>query len=96
MPATQLRDQLDDMFAAHFLTREERPEGTLYLAPDPRRLGELRRLLIRFEAWGRHEEEMPEAVDRAIKLLRQRGGDVVIRENRAGVLVVRRGAVKAA
>jgi hypothetical protein len=50
-----------------------------------------RRLLITSKAWEDFEPELPEAVERAIELLREFGGAVVIREDQAGELVVVRG-----
>ena len=72
------------------------PEGTLYLAPDPKRLGDLHRLLITSDLTNGNRAQLPDAVDQAIKILREQGGDVMIRVGKAGGLVVRRGKVKAA
>ena len=52
-------------------------------------------MLITREAWSDENDEMPEVVDRAIKLLRKQGGDVMIRVTQTGKLAVRRGAVRA-
>ncbi len=94
MAATQLAVPLDELLGAYFLTREAHGKGTLFLAPDPECCGHCHRLLIRSEAWRRrHEQEMSRATAQAIKLLKRRGGDLVILETQTGELVVRRGPV---
>jgi len=100
MPASQLADGVAAALGAYFLTREKREEGTLFLAPDPKRRGHFLRLLIAFEAWNDDEKEVPgtvhRAVRRAIAVLDEHGGDAVIREGPGGDLViVRESALRA-
>jgi hypothetical protein len=90
MTVHDLADRLGDKLGERFVTRQERPDGILFRGPDPKKLGRLLRLLITSEAWEDYEVKLPGAVDRAIELLREFGGYVVIREDQAGELVVAR------
>jgi hypothetical protein len=90
MTVHDLADRLGDKLGERFVTRQERPDGILFRGPDPKKLGRLLRLLITSGAWEDYGVELPEAVDRAIELLREFGGYVVIREDQAGELVVAR------
>ena len=95
MRESQIANRIDDKLGEHFVTREKGARGHLFLTADSIGPGKLLRLLITFEAWSDYKNEIPEAINRAIKILRQRGGDVVIRETKAGGLIVRRQAVGA-
>ncbi len=96
MTAYELGDRLRDKLGEHFLTWQERADGVLFRGLDPKHRGRLLRLLITSEAWKDYEARLPEAVVRAMGLLRERGGYVVIREDQAGELaVVRESALRA-
>jgi hypothetical protein len=96
MTVHELGDRLRDKLAEQFLTWQERADGILFRGLDPKHRGRLLRLLITSEAWKDYEVKLPGAVDRAIELLREFGGYVVIREDQAGELVVVRESVLAA
>ena len=90
MAVDEIGDRLGDKLGEQFVTQQERSDGILFHGPDPKRRGRLLRLLITFEAWGDHDDELPGAVDRAIELLIEHGGDVVIRrdESISGLVVL--------
>jgi hypothetical protein len=96
MPRHELGDRLRDKLAEQFVTRHERTDGILFRGPDPKHPGRLLTLLITVEAWAGYKDELPEAVDGTIGLLRGNGGYVVIREDRGGELVVVRESALAA
>jgi hypothetical protein len=90
MTIRDLADRLGDKLGERFVTRQERPDGILFRGPDPKKLGRRLRLLITSEAWEDYAVKLPEAVERAIGLLTEFGGYVVIREDPAGELVAAR------
>jgi hypothetical protein len=96
MTVHELGDRLRDKLAEQFLTWQERADGVLFRGRDPKHPGRLLTLLITVKAWADYKDELPEAVDRAIGLLRGNGGYVVIREDRGGELVVVRKSALAA
>jgi len=90
MTPRDLADCLGDMLGQQFVTRHLRSDGILFRGPDPKRRGRLLVLRIMFKAWEHYEGKLPEAVTRAIELLKEHGGYVVIREDQAGDLVIAR------
>jgi hypothetical protein len=96
MTVRDLADCLGDMLGEQFVTRHLRSDGILFRGPDPKRRGRLLGLRIMFKAWEHYEAKLPEAVARAIELLREHGGYVVIREDQAGELVIARELVLSA
>ncbi len=90
MNGHEIGNRLSETLGERFVTQQERSDGILFRGPDPEHRGRFLRLLITFEAWGNHEDELPGAVDRAIELLIEHGGDVVIRrdESISGLVVL--------
>ncbi len=79
-----IRSLLNVTLGLDFEARDQGLHGTLFLSRDRKR----HRLRITAECREEHESEIPDAVDKAITILRGRGGYVVIRNDEWGELTV--------
>ncbi len=82
-----IRSRLSETLGLDFEARDQGLNGTLFLDWDSER-GEYVRLRITPECRADHESEIPAAVEEAITILRDDGGDVVIRNDEWGEITV--------
>ena len=82
-----IRSRLNETLGLAFEAQDHGVDGTLFLVWDSERRQHVR-LRITAECRVEHESEIPAAVEQAIMILRDYGGDVVIRNDESGELTV--------
>ncbi len=87
MTDDEIKSRLSETLGLDFEARDQGLNGTLFLDWDSER-GEYVRLRITPECRADHESEIPAAVEEANRILRDHGGDVVVRNDEWGELTV--------
>ena len=82
-----IRSRLSETLGLNFEALDQGLNGTLFLDWDSEH-GQYVRLRMTAECRADHESEIPYAVGEAIRILRDHGGDVVVRNDERGELTV--------